>query len=118
MPNSFNPYPHSHVKRLDAKGLIKPTRKHIIEVEVKCVMWNKQIDGLATNHIPTPLPEQKQMRALDVKEMESFSKISLKDVLWWMSIKDAYNHGAPVTTKLSKKRCIFFVRKGKLFHIA
>ncbi len=106
------------MKRLDAKGLIKPTRKHIIEVKVKCAMRNKQIDGLATNHIPTPLPEQEQMRALDAKEMESSPKISLKDVLWWMSIKDAYNHGASVKTKLSKEGCIFLVRKGKLFHIA
>jgi hypothetical protein len=116
VPNPFNPYPHSHVKKLDAKGLIKSTRKHIIEVEVKCV--NKRIDGLTTNHIPTPLPEQEQMQALDAKDMESSSKISLKDVLWWMSIKDAYNHGALVITKLSKEGCIFLVRKGKLFHIA
>jgi len=35
------------------------------------------------------LPEQKQMQALDVKEMESSSKTTLKDVSWWMSIKDA-----------------------------
>jgi len=58
------------------------------------------------------------MRALDAKEMESSSKTSLKDVLWWMSIKDAYDHGALVTTKISKEGCIFLVRKGKLFHIA
>jgi hypothetical protein len=31
------------------------------------------------------------MRALDVEEMESSSKIALKDVLWWMSIKDVCN---------------------------
>jgi len=106
------------VKRLDAKGLIKLTRKCIIEVQVICAMWNKRIDGLATNHIPTPLPKQEQMWALDAKEMESSSKISVKDVLWCMSIKYAYNHGASVTTKLSKEGCIFLIRKGKLFHIA
>jgi hypothetical protein len=31
------------------------------------------------------------MQALDVEEMESSFKIALKNVLWWMSIKDAYN---------------------------
>jgi hypothetical protein len=53
-------------------------------------MQNKRIDGLTTNHSPTPLPKQERMQALDVKEMESSSKINLRDVLWWMSIKDAY----------------------------
>jgi hypothetical protein len=43
-------------------------------------MRNEQIDGLAINHSPTPLPKQKQMRALEAKEMESSSKIDLKDV--------------------------------------
>jgi hypothetical protein len=37
-------------------------------------------DGLTINHNPTPLPKQKQMWVLDVKEMESSSKIDLKDV--------------------------------------
>jgi hypothetical protein len=55
---------------------------------------------------------------LDDEEMESFSKISLKDVSWWMSIRDAYNLGASVIAKLSKERCIFLTTKGKLFHIA
>jgi predicted P-loop ATPase len=36
------------------------------------------------------LPKQKQMWVLDVKEMESSSKIDLKDVSWWMSVKDVY----------------------------
>ncbi len=47
-------------------------------------------DGLTINHNPTPLPKQKQMWVLDVKEMESSSKIDLKDVSWWMSVKDVY----------------------------
>jgi len=29
------------------------------------------------------------MQALDAKEMESSFKIDLRDVSWWMSIKDA-----------------------------
>jgi hypothetical protein len=43
------------------------------------------------------------MRTLDVKEMESSSKIDLKDVLWWMYIKDACRVGVLVIAKLSKK---------------
>jgi hypothetical protein len=43
-------------------------------------MQNERIDGLATNHSPASLPKQKRMRALHAKEMESFSKIDLKDV--------------------------------------
>jgi hypothetical protein len=40
---------------------------------------------------------------LEVEEMESSSKIDLRDVLWWMSIKDAYRLGVLVTTKFSKE---------------
>jgi hypothetical protein len=47
-------------------------------MKIKCAMRNKQIDGLTTNHSPGPLPEQKQMWALDVEEMESSSKIDLR----------------------------------------
>jgi hypothetical protein len=43
-----------------------------------------------------------EMRALNVEELESSSKIDLKDASWWMSIKDANRFRAPVTTKLSK----------------
>jgi hypothetical protein len=32
-------------------------------------MQNEQIDDLTTNHSLVPLPKQKQMRALDAKEM-------------------------------------------------
>ncbi len=118
MPYPFNLCPHSHVRRLDAKGWIKSTWKRIVEVKVNCAMQNERIDGLVTNHILTPLPEQELMWVLDDEEMESFSKISLKDVSWWMSIRDAYNLGASVIAKLSKERCIFLTTKGKLFHIA
>jgi hypothetical protein len=45
-------------------------------------MQNKYIDGLATIHTLAPLPKQEQMWALDLEEMESSSKIDLKDVLW------------------------------------
>jgi hypothetical protein len=65
-------------------------------------MWNKQIDGLTTNHNFAP-SEQKWMQALDVEKMESSSKINFKDVSWWISIKDACRLGAPIITKLSKE---------------
>jgi hypothetical protein len=44
-------------------------------------MWNEQIDGLAINHSPALLLEQERMRAPDVEEMESSSKIDFKEVL-------------------------------------
>jgi len=44
-------------------------------------MKNKQIDDFTINHSPIPLPKQEQIQVLDVEEMESFSKIYLKDVL-------------------------------------
>jgi hypothetical protein len=46
------------------------------------------------------------MWVLDVKEMESPSKIDLKDVSWWMSIKDACKIGVPIIAILSKIMCI------------
>jgi hypothetical protein len=60
------------------------------QIEMKMQRWGEKewIDDLTINHSPVPLPEQERMWALDAKEMESFSKIDLKDVLWWMSIKD------------------------------
>jgi hypothetical protein len=51
------------------------------------------MDSLTTNHSLAPLPEQKQMQALDVEEMESSSNIKLKDVSWWESIKYACRPG-------------------------
>jgi len=53
------------------------------------------------------------MWALDVEEMESSSKIDLKDVSWWMSIKDACRLGALVTTKLLKEGCISLAIRGR-----
>jgi len=40
---------------------------------------------------------------LVAKEMESFSKINLRDVSWWKSIKDAYKLGALVIVDSQKK---------------
>jgi hypothetical protein len=40
------------------------------------------------------------MWALDVNEMESSFKIDLRDVLWWMSIKDVCKPRAPVIARL------------------
>jgi hypothetical protein len=78
-------------------------------------MQNKWIDGLITNHSPAPLRKQEQIQVLDVEEMESSSKIDLKDVLWWMSIKDAYRPRASITARLSKEGCISLTRKGRPF---
>jgi len=47
------------------------------------------------------------MWALDVEEMESSSKIDLKNES--RRIKDAYKPRALVTTKLSEERCISLV---------
>jgi len=58
------------------------------------------------------------MRALDAENMESSSKIDLRDVSWWMSVKDAYRLGALIIARVSKERCISLaVRKGP-FRIA
>jgi hypothetical protein len=45
--------------------------------------------------------------------MESSSKINLKDVLWWKSIKNVYKLGAPIISKLSKEGCISLVVGGR-----
>jgi hypothetical protein len=53
------------------------------------------------------------MWVLDVEEMEPPSKINLRDVSWWMSIKDAYRPGVLIITRLSKERCISLDEGGK-----
>jgi len=58
------------------------------------------------------------MPALEIKEMESSSKINLRDVSWWMSIKNAYKHGVLVIAKLSKERCISLTTRGRPFCVA
>jgi hypothetical protein len=63
-------------------------------------MRNEQIDGLIINHNPMPLLEQKWIQILKAKKMKSSSKIDLKDMSWWMSVKDAYKLGVLVTAKL------------------
>jgi hypothetical protein len=81
-------------------------------------MQNKQIDGLSTNHSLAPLPEQERMQALDVEEMESSSKIDLRDVSWWKFIKNVCRPGALIIAKLSKEGCISLVAGGRPFHVA
>jgi hypothetical protein len=49
------------MKRLDVEGQIKLRRKRNIEMKVKCVMRNEQINGLIINHNLAPLLEQEQM---------------------------------------------------------
>jgi hypothetical protein len=113
VPDAFNPCPHSHVRRLDVESWIKPKWKCNVEIQVECAMQNKRIDGVTTNHSHAPLLEQEQMRALDVEEMESFSKVDLRDVSWWTSIKNAYRPWALITARLSKERCISFTTRGR-----
>jgi hypothetical protein len=76
-------------------------------------MQNEWIDDLTTNHSFAPLLEQKQMRILNAKKMEPSSKINLKDVSWWKSIKDACKLRVPIIAKFSKEGCISLVTKGK-----
>jgi hypothetical protein len=55
------------------------------------------------------------MRVLDAKEMESSSKIDLRDVSWWKPIKDAYRPKVLVIARFSKKMCISLVVGGRPF---
>jgi hypothetical protein len=55
---------------------------------------------------------------MDVKKMESSSKINLRDVSWWMSIKNACRHGVLIPTRLSKEGCISVIVGGRPFHVA
>jgi hypothetical protein len=57
------------------------------------------------------------MQALDAEETESSSKIDLRDVLWWKSIKDAYKPKALVTARLSKEKCISLITRRRPFRI-
>jgi hypothetical protein len=50
------------------------------------------------------------------EEMESSSKIDLKDVSWWKSIKDACRHRVPIIVRLSKEGCISIVVRRRPFH--
>ncbi len=87
------------------------------KVRVECAIWNEWINGLTINHSPTPLPKQEQMQALDVEEMESSSKINLKDVLWWMSIKNAFRFEGVNNCQFFFKMCIFLVTEGMLSRV-
>jgi hypothetical protein len=66
-------------EKIKCRKLNQIETKISARMKVKCVMWNEQIDGLTINHSLDPLPKQKRMQALDAKEMESFSKINLKN---------------------------------------
>jgi hypothetical protein len=54
---------------------------------------------------------------MDVEEMQSSSKMYLRDVLWWKSIKDACRFGVLVIAIYLKKRCIFLTTRGRPFHV-
>jgi hypothetical protein len=57
------------------------------------------------------------MWAVDAEEMESSSKIDLKDVSW-KSIKDACRPRASVIAKLVKEGCISLTAKGRSYCVA
>jgi hypothetical protein len=86
--------------------------------ESRCVMQNKWINGLTTNHSHAPLPEQERMQALNVKELEPSSNIDLTYVSWWMSIRDVCRLKALITTKFSKEGCISLTIRRKSSHVA
>jgi hypothetical protein len=111
VPNVFNPCSHSQVKRLNVKGWIKLQWQHNIEVKIKCVMWNEQIDGLAINLNPVPLPKQKWMWAIEAEKMESSSKIGI--TLQFVPptpcssiIKSIFQTSKPTIITLTKNRCV------------
>jgi hypothetical protein len=58
------------------------------------------------------------MWVLDVEKVESSSKIDLRDVSWWMSIRDAYRPRAPIAIRLSKEGCISLIIRGRSFCVA
>jgi hypothetical protein len=57
------------------------------------------------------------MQALDDERMESSFKIDLRDVSWWMFIKDACRLGVPIIVKFSKERCISLTTRGRSFRV-
>jgi hypothetical protein len=59
--------PHSHVKRLNAKGWIKSKQKRNVKVKVERVLQNEWINGLETNHNLAPLLKQERMWILDAR---------------------------------------------------
>jgi hypothetical protein len=48
------------------------------------------------------LLEQEQMQVLDANEIKSSFEVDLKDVLWWMSIKNA--HGLEVLVIIDSQK--------------
>jgi hypothetical protein len=55
------------------------------------------------------------MGALDVEEMELSSKIDLRDVSWWMSIKDACR--LEMSIILKRRMHLFSYKKKALFNL-
>jgi hypothetical protein len=53
------------------------------------------------------------MQVVNIKEI-SF-KINLRDVLWWMPIKDACKLGVLVIARLLKERCILSCKRKAIF---
>jgi len=85
-----------------------------VEVKIECAIWNERINGLTINHSLALLAKQKQTHALDVEEMESFKKVNLKDVSWWIPSKLRLDSWVSIIAKFSKERCIFLTTEGRL----
>jgi hypothetical protein len=47
-----------------------------------------------------PCSNKNECKPIDVEEMESSSKIDMRDVSWWMSIKKTCRPGALVIARL------------------
>jgi hypothetical protein len=58
------------------------------------------------------------MGVLNVEKMDSSSKMDLRDVLWWMSIKDACRLEVQVIVRFSKEGCISIAIRGRPFRVA
>jgi len=73
-------------------------------MKVECAMQNELINGLATNHSPgCPLTWTKTNVGSRCWRNGVIFQIN---VLWWMSIKDAYRPRVSVIARFSKEGCM------------
>jgi hypothetical protein len=78
------------------------------------VDWPKAKDSWFPHYLYFSLP----CKFLDVKEKESSSKINIRDVSWWMSIKETCRLGPPIIAKFLKEGCISLATRERPFHVA
>jgi hypothetical protein len=107
--DTSNPCSQLHVKILDAEGWIKLRPKCNVEVKEECAMWNKQIDGLTTNHNLAPLAWTKTNAGFrcwgnGVILQDRPKRCVMVDV--HQRFINAYKLGVLVIAKVSKEKCI------------